>query len=415
MADPEAKATGSEARVTTPTQKQLPSIFWALISFEREEPRGDCQLWIRCGIEEVGFYCVPGVSITADENNAARIHALIVGPPRTPHEDGAQAQGTTPNHRLPLPNFWDISLEHEKHNDGCLIQVGCDIREYELCGVPGMFTSTEENSTAKIHTLILGPPRAPYEGSAAAQGTTPDQQLPSTHCSDISFKFEEPTEHYLLCVGCDISEVEFYRVPRVVTSAENSTAMIYTSILGPPDTPYEGGFFHFLMKCPPDYPNSPQRVLLMTTDTGCIWIVPNLCENDKVCLGLLGTPSAHAWSAIQCLRRIFLYMESLLNAQDPIVQGYTLKVLPTLPRWLSGKICYNTVLHHETIRLANCDAVDQCLRRTSACPPLLREVIPKCFLQFYGEYEGAVKKHTHLNGTRRVEAANEAPAGNANK
>ncbi len=40
---------------------------------------------------------------------------------------------------------------------------------------------------------------------------------------------------------------------------------IHALITGPFDTPYEGGFFYFLIRCPPDYPIRPPRVKLMTT------------------------------------------------------------------------------------------------------------------------------------------------------
>ncbi len=40
---------------------------------------------------------------------------------------------------------------------------------------------------------------------------------------------------------------------------------IHALITGPFDTPYEGGFFYFLIRCPPDYPIRPPRVKLITT------------------------------------------------------------------------------------------------------------------------------------------------------
>lgn len=40
---------------------------------------------------------------------------------------------------------------------------------------------------------------------------------------------------------------------------------IHALITGPFDTPYEGGFFLFLFRCPPDYPIHPPRVKLITT------------------------------------------------------------------------------------------------------------------------------------------------------
>jgi ubiquitin-conjugating enzyme E2 Z len=59
-------------------------------------------------------------------------------------------------------------------------------------------------------------------------------------------------------------------------------------ITGPFDTPYEGGFFYFVIRCPPDYPIRPPRVKLMTTGQGQVRFNPNLYKNGKVCLSILG-------------------------------------------------------------------------------------------------------------------------------
>ncbi|KAH7960796.1 hypothetical protein HPB49_023402 [Dermacentor silvarum] len=241
----------------------------------------------------------------------------------------------------------------------------------------------------------------PQAQVAAAKAQGMPNQPPPNFWDPISYEHEEPTDECRRRVGCDIREIEFYRVPGVFISAEeNDITKIHALILGPPGTPYEGGFFHFLMKCPPDYPNSPPRVRLMTTGAGRVRFGPSFCENGKVCLGLLGTSSAGpTWSSGQCLGSVLLSIKSLLTTENPVAQGTALRVLPALGRWLSGKICYNAVLQHETIRVAVCDAVEDCLRGTSACPPPLRDVILKHFPQFYGEYEKAVKNRLHLTGS----------------
>ncbi|XP_077315919.1 ubiquitin-conjugating enzyme E2 Z isoform X2 [Lithobates pipiens] len=63
---------------------------------------------------------------------------------------------------------------------------------------------------------------------------------------------------------------------------------IHALITGPFDTPYEGGFFLFLFRCPPDYPIHPPRVKLMTTGNSTVRFNPNFYRNGKVCLSILG-------------------------------------------------------------------------------------------------------------------------------
>lgn len=66
------------------------------------------------------------------------------------------------------------------------------------------------------------------------------------------------------------------------------SVQLHALLTGPFDTPYEGGFFYFLIRCPPDYPIRAPRVRLMTTGNGTVRFNPNLYKNGKVCLSILG-------------------------------------------------------------------------------------------------------------------------------
>ncbi len=66
-------------------------------------------------------------------------------------------------------------------------------------------------------------------------------------------------------------------------------------ITGPADTPYEGGYFLFDMMLPSDYPAQSPKVHFLTTGSGRVRFNPNLYNNGKVCLSLLGTWSGEAW------------------------------------------------------------------------------------------------------------------------
>lgn len=101
-------------------------------------------------------------------------------------------------------------------------------------------------------------------------------------------------------------------------------------IVGPGDTPYDSGFFYFLLHCPADYPNSPPKVKLMTTGGGQVRFNPNLYASGKVrergsaawpalnpppqvCLSILGTWSGPGWSPAQSLSGVLLSIQSLMN------------------------------------------------------------------------------------------------------
>ena len=50
-------------------------------------------------------------------------------------------------------------------------------------------------------------------------------------------------------------------------------------IVGADDGPYCGGLFHFSVEFPHDYPNSPPRVLILTTGGGTVRFNPNLVRD----------------------------------------------------------------------------------------------------------------------------------------
>ncbi|MCJ1404614.1 hypothetical protein MMC11_007840 [Xylographa trunciseda] len=60
-------------------------------------------------------------------------------------------------------------------------------------------------------------------------------------------------------------------------------------IIGPSDTPYEGGLFEFDILCNKDYPHEPPKVMFITNNRGRVRFNPNLHTDGKVCLSLLGT------------------------------------------------------------------------------------------------------------------------------
>ncbi|KAL3180463.1 hypothetical protein MRX96_009019 [Rhipicephalus microplus] len=83
----------------------------------------------------------------------------------------------------------------------------------------------------------------------------------------------------------------------IIVPNERDVTGIHGLLLGPAGTPYEGGFFQCVLKCPPDYPAKPPLVKLLTTDDGRVRSTPNLNEDDMKCLSLLGTLSRPVMSS----------------------------------------------------------------------------------------------------------------------
>lgn len=163
----------------------------------------------------------------------------------------------------------------------------------------------------------------------------------------------------------------------VVPDPENIT-LLHALITGPFDTPYEGGFFYFIIRCPPNYPMRAPRVKFMTTGEGQVRFNPNLYKNGKVCLSILGTWMGPAWSPAHNLSSLLISIQSLLNDKpyhnEP---GFETERQP-------GDIQrYNDIIRHETLRVAVCDVLEGKFKY----PAKFRPVIERSFPDFFPYYE----------------------------
>jgi len=102
---------------------------------------------------------------------------------------------------------------------------------------------------------------------------------------------------------------------------ETSIDQMKVLITGPSDTPYSAGCFIFKVTFPPTYPAQPPHVILETTGHGSVRFNPNLYNNGKVCLSLLGTWSGGAgenWNpSTSTLLQVFVSIQSLILVPEP--------------------------------------------------------------------------------------------------
>jgi len=80
------------------------------------------------------------------------------------------------------------------------------------------------------------------------------------------------------------------------------------TIIGPTETPYEGGIFHLKMVFPTDYPFKPPSVTFTTRIYH-----PNINENGSICLDIL----KNEWSPVLTISKLLLSICSLLNEPNP--------------------------------------------------------------------------------------------------
>ncbi|KAM4818117.1 ubiquitin-conjugating enzyme E2 D4-like [Thomomys bottae] len=85
------------------------------------------------------------------------------------------------------------------------------------------------------------------------------------------------------------------------------------TIIGPDDSPYQGGVFFLSMEFPHDYPFEPPKVAFMTEIYH-----PNISRTGSICLDILGSE----WSPALTVSKVLLSICSLLcdpNPDDPLV------------------------------------------------------------------------------------------------
>ncbi|KAG6678288.1 hypothetical protein I3842_14G072700 [Carya illinoinensis] len=92
------------------------------------------------------------------------------------------------------------------------------------------------------------------------------------------------------------------------------------TIIGPPDTLYEGGFFNAVMTFPSNYPNSPPTVKF----TSEIWH-PNVYPDGRVCISILHPPgddpngyelASERWTPVHTVESIVLSIISMLSSPN---------------------------------------------------------------------------------------------------
>mmetsp|Transcript_58057 Transcript_58057/g.142414 ORF Transcript_58057/g.142414 Transcript_58057/m.142414 type:complete len:313 (-) Transcript_58057:196-1134(-) len=171
---------------------------------------------------------------------------------------------------------------------------------------------------------------------------------------------------------------------------EQDMTVAHALISGPFETPYEGGFFYFVLRFPDDYPNTPPKVRLITTGGGRTRFNPNLYQCGKVCLSILGTWEGPSWSPAQTLSSVLLSIQSLMNAapyhNEP---GFEAE------RRAGDSKNYNDVIEHETLRAAVCDM----LEGKVPMPPALVKVMRVTFDSLREMYTDKIKACCHKDGS----------------
>ncbi|RNA30859.1 ubiquitin-conjugating enzyme E2 N [Brachionus plicatilis] len=89
---------------------------------------------------------------------------------------------------------------------------------------------------------------------------------------------------------------------------ESNAKYFHVIILGPSESPYEGGSFKLELYLPDEYPMAPPKVRFMTKIYH-----PNIDKLGRICLDIL----KDKWSPALQIRTVLLSIQALLSAPNP--------------------------------------------------------------------------------------------------
>jgi ubiquitin-conjugating enzyme E2 Z len=88
-------------------------------------------------------------------------------------------------------------------------------------------------------------------------------------------------------------------------------------IIGPENTPYQGGFYFFNVNIPPNYPFIPPKFTFLNKIDN-VRFHPNFYVEGYVCLSILNTWGKNEWSPCQSISSIASTIQSVMN-ENPII------------------------------------------------------------------------------------------------
>jgi ubiquitin-protein ligase len=120
-------------------------------------------------------------------------------------------------------------------------------------------------------------------------------------------------------------------------------------IIGPEGTPYENGCFLFDLYLPENFPQNCPKMKFLTTGAGTFYFNPNLYQEGKVCLSLLGTWEGPGWDPETCT-----LLQLLVSLQGMVFVDYPLENEPGYEGQAEydDSLSYNKGIRHATLQYA---------------------------------------------------------------
>jgi ubiquitin-conjugating enzyme E2 Z len=120
----------------------------------------------------------------------------------------------------------------------------------------------------------------------------------------------------------------------------------YAMLHGQAGTLYDGGYYFFRIKFPPDYPHTPLSATFLTNDGGTR-MHPNFYKNGYVCLSILNNWRGEQWTGCLTLKSVLLTMASIMD-DAPLLHE------PGIRETHADFVPYHRIIEYKTIEFAMC-------------------------------------------------------------
>lgn len=177
---------------------------------------------------------------------------------------------------------------------------------------------------------------------------------------------------------------------------ENEFSCNLGLIIGNKGTPYEGGFFLFCIRVHPNYPAEPPHFCSLTSYRfgSTPRFSPNLYEDGKVCLSILGTWEGPGWISVYNMKTVLQSIQSTIFVNDALLNepGFNSEILEKRSIFM-----YDLYVRHETIKVA----VTAALLNSQKCgiPQSIIKKMEETFMKYYNYYIKTCNDYECYDGT----------------
>uniref|UniRef100_W8BCA6 Ubiquitin-conjugating enzyme E2 O n=1 Tax=Ceratitis capitata TaxID=7213 RepID=W8BCA6_CERCA len=179
---------------------------------------------------------------------------------------------------------------------------------------------TNEETASKSHASVVS---TPIESNVSLSAPTEYFQVlptaPAGHKFQLTIFHPNNTQQYYKAVQREHRMLKSSLPPGVwVKVFEDRMDLLSVMIEGPKKTPYEDGLFFFDIQLGRDYPKSPPQCSYISYCSDRL--NPNLYEDGKVCVSLLGTwagRDSEVWGPNSTLLQVIVSIQGLILVPEP--------------------------------------------------------------------------------------------------